>query len=169
MVQGLVTDRTCGNCKWCPGPPEATPCNWRFGMYTGDKFPPRSKIVMHALNPRTMGFPVVVAQPINPGQGIPEQTMEWLTLMSIKVPVVLLDEAAHRGGVIRAIITPDQNKRAHVARELCFLMPEDAVFPEPLPPQDQVADAEQESGVGAPRIVQTDLEPPAGFAAVLGL
>lgn len=167
MVQGLNIDRTCGNCKWCPGPPEATPCNWRFGMYTGDKFPPRSKVVVNALNPRTMGFPVVVAQPINPGQGIPEQTMEWLTLMSIKVPVVLLDEAAHRGGVIRAILTPDQNKRAHVAKELCFLMPEDAIFPEPL--GTQMSDAGPGGGSGAAQMDSTSLMPPDGFAAVLGL
>lgn len=122
-VTGLVHGRSCGNCKWCPGPPAAVPCNWRFGMYTGDKHPPRSKVVMHALNPATVGYPVVVAQPINPGQPIPRDTMAWLVIMSLKLPVVLLDAAAHRGGVIRAILTQDQTLREEVAAKLNFLLP----------------------------------------------
>jgi hypothetical protein len=131
--QGLAMLRECGKCKWCPGPPEAVPCNWRFGMYTRDMFPPQSKAVVHALNPRTMGYPVIVVQPIHAGTPFPQRTVKWMSLMSLRVPVVVLDAAAHKGGVIRLIMTPDQNRRQEIMEKLDFLMPTpDHVPPPPI-------------------------------------
>lgn len=128
--QGLAMRRECGKCKWCPGPPTAVPCNWRFGMYTRDMFPPQSKVVVHALNPRTMGYPVIVVQPLYAGVAFPQRTMKWMALMSLRVPVVVLDAAAHRGGVIRMVLTPDPTRRQDIIDKLDFLMP----TPEHVPP-----------------------------------
>lgn len=141
LVDNTLTEgRTCTDCKWCQTP-DAPLCNWRIGMYAGDKHPRRSKVVLYALDPKWFeGAHVVVAQPFpqrhlalsvhdDPQEEVrvPAATLKWLSVMALRTPVVVLDKPLRDGGKIRAVLTQDSALRMFILVVLRSWLPQGAL------------------------------------------